>query len=299
MILLDYSQVAISNVFGLHKELKNANTIQLRDMLRHSTLSTIKFYKRKYSKTFGDLVLCCDSKEYWRKVAFPYYKAKRKVQREKSDLNWHEIFDTLDLIKLEIKQNFPYKMVEVLGAEADDVIAVMAKWIQTNKLIRSGLVERPEPTMIISADNDFKQLHLLEGIRQYSPIQKKDISSKNHKEITDYMMEHIIRGDDGDGVPNILSPDNVFVSGSRQKPLKEERLAKFIEAGIDECQNDEERKNFERNRKLVNFDYIPEGIQKAIVDSYLNTKVEGSRTKIFEYLMHNRCRRLMEDMEDF
>lgn len=298
MILIDYSQVSISNVLAFQKDLKNAGLNQLRDMLRHSTLSTIKYYKRKFSKDFGEVVLCCDSKEYWRKGVFPEYKASRKKNRAKSDLDWHAIFDTLDEIKNEIRANFPYKVVEVLGAEADDVIATLAKWVQENRLTRQGLFMSPEPIMIVSGDHDFKQLHLLKGkVQQYSPLEKKLIPKPQN---TDFLIEHIVRGDRGDGVPNILSPNNVFVmAGARQKPLKEERLQEFFLKGKDECQNDEERTYWDRNQQLVDFDYIPKGISTAIIESYLNSKVTGNKAKIFQYLMDHRCRKLLEEIDDF
>ena len=260
-------------------------------------MSTIKSYKKRYSKEYGELVIACDGPNYWRKQIFPYYKANRKASREKSELDWGLIFNTLGELRDELIQSFPYKVINVEGAEADDVIAVLAKWSQSNQLIVEGLFDEPQKILIVSADKDFIQLQKYKNVRQWSPMQKKFIQG-TQKEVFEYTITHIVKAGD-DGIPNILSPDNVFVSGERQKPFSSKRLPEFFEKGIDACKTDDERRNYQRNQQLVNFEFIPESITNSIISSYENGKPKGDKNSIMEYLMKHQCRLLLDDLEDF
>ena len=219
-----------------------------------------------------------------------------------SDLDWHLIFDTLNEMRIDIAENFPWRVVHVDRAEADDVIAVMTEWAQSNDLVVEGLVEEPQKILILSSDKDFKQLQLAPfssgNVRQWSPMQKKFIQATK-QEIMDFTVEHIVKGDTGDGIPNILSKDDVFVSGDRQKPVSAKRLAEFIEKGIDACRSDEEKRNWSRNAKLVAFDNIPEDVKQSIIETYLSNKPKGDKMTIMNYLIEHRCRLLLDELEDF
>lgn len=297
MILIDYSQVALSAILTFQRELKGTES-EIKNLIRHVTLSTIKSYKKKYGKDYGQVVICCDGRKYWRREYFEYYKGMRKANREKSDLDWGLIFDTLSEMREDLSKYFPYKVLHIDRAEADDIIAVLTKYVQENELIQVGLVDEAQKVLILSSDKDFKQLQLYPDVKQWSPMQKKYVTASK-KEINDYIIEHIVKGDAGDGVPNILSKDDVFMVGERQKPMSAKRLAAFIENGIDECKNDEERRNWQRNATLVNFDFIPEDVSKTIIDSYLNTKPTGDKMAIMNYLIENKCRLLLDELEDF
>jgi hypothetical protein len=297
MILVDYSQVALAAILTFQRELKG-DEAEVKNLIRHVTLSTIKSYKKKYGKEFGEMVIACDGRKYWRKDHFDHYKASRKKNREASDLDWKLIFDTLSEMREDIKNNFPYRVVHVDRAEADDVIAVMTKYCQDNLLVQEGLVEEPQKILILSSDKDFKQLQLYPTVRQWSPMQKKYITASK-QEIRDFMIEHIVKGDTGDGIPNILSKDDTFVVGERQKVMSSKRLAEFIENGEAACRNDEEKRNYARNQALVDFFFIPDDVQQSIIEAYLNTKPNTDKMKIMNYLMEHRCRLLLDEIEDF
>jgi Rieske Fe-S protein len=297
MILIDYSQVALSAILTFQRELKGTPA-EIKNLIRHVTLSTIKSYKKKYGKEYGQIVICCDGRKYWRRDYFEHYKGMRKANREKSDLDWGLIFDTLSEMRDDLAKHFPYKVMHVERAEADDIIAVLTKYVQENELIQQGLVEEPQKVLILSSDKDFKQLHVYPTVKQWSPMQKKYVSATK-KEIQDYIIEHIVKGDAGDGVPNILSKDDVFMKGERQKPMSAKRLAEFIEKGIDACRNDEEKRNWQRNAVLVNFDNIPPDVEKTIVVSYISSKPTGDKMSIMNYLMKHQCRLLLNELEDF
>lgn len=172
MILLDYSQIALSNI--IVQKLNDEN------MIRHMILNSIRMYNKKYRNEYGQMVICADGMNTWRKDYFPLYKAHRKKNRAESDQDWPEIFRILNLVREEIKENLPYKVIHLEGCEADDVIGALA--METQEF------GKHEPVMIISSDKDFIQLHKYNNVKQYSPIQKKMVFDPNPRT---YCFEHI------------------------------------------------------------------------------------------------------------
>lgn len=296
MILADYSQVALASILSFKRELQGTES-EVKNLIRHSILSTLKAYKKKYGKEYGELVICCDGRKYWRKEVFEHYKAGRKKSREQSDLNWKLIFDTLSEIRDDLQKYFPYKVIHINEAEADDVIAVLAKWSQDNNLIQVGLESEPQKVIILSSDADFIQLQKFQNVDQYSPYMKKRLTA-NKAQLHEKYITHVVKAGD-DGIPNILSPDDVFVRGERQKPITAKRLAEFMEKGFEACANDEERRNWSRNVRLIDFDYIPVEVSSKIVDAYQNYNVVGDKMSIMNYLIENRCRLLLSELEEF
>jgi hypothetical protein len=198
----------------------------------------------------------------------------------------------------DIAKNFPYKVLHIERCEADDIIAALSKYAQENELIMEGLEETSQKILIVSSDNDFKQLQLYPKVKQWSPMQKKYVNA-TQREIIEYKIEHIVKGDAGDGIPNILSKDDVFVSGERQKPMSAKRLKEFIDNGFIACKTDDERRNWQRNITLVDFDHIPDDVRQEIVTTYINTKPTGDKMAIMNYLIANKCRLLLDELEDF
>jgi hypothetical protein len=297
MILIDYSQVALAAILTFQHDLKSGDQDKVINLIRHVTLSTIKSYKKKYGKEYGQIVLCCDGRKYWRRDVFAHYKANRKKSRDASDLPWTLIFDTLSQMRDDLAENFPYKVVHVDRAEADDVIAVLTKWLQTNELHEEGLVTEPQKVLILSSDHDFIQLQKFPGVVQWSPNTKKYVKATK-KELHEKYITHIVKASD-DGIPNILSADDVFVKGERQKAVSQKRLDEFLEKGFDACRDDNERRNWHRNERLISFEHIPQDVTDAIVETYLNSNPKNDKMKVMKYLMDHRCRLLMNEIEDF
>lgn len=291
MILIDYSQVALANILSFQRELKSEDEKGVKNLIRHSILSTLKYYKKRYSKDYGEMVICCDGRYYWRRDMFQYYKAGRKKARAASDLDWGLIFDTMAEIREDLRSYFPYKIIHNEKNEADDAIAALVHHTNT--------FGNHEKVLIVSSDKDFKQLQKYGNVDQWSPMQKKKVVLKT-SEYDSFTIEHIVKGDAGDGIPNILSPDDIFMQeGVRQKPVSAKRLREFIEQGKDACRDDFERTNWDRNVALIDLFKIPEDIQEGIRNEYLNNKPVGDRMAIYNYLMNNRCHLLMEEVEDF
>ena len=290
MILIDYSQVALANILSFKHELKGDET-SLKNLIRHTVLSTLKYYKKRYGAEYGEMVICADGRHYWRRDEFKFYKAHRKKVREDSDLNWNLIFDTLSEIRDDLAVHFPYKVIHLDKAEADDIIGVLVK--MTNEF---GEFQQ---NMIISSDKDFKQLQKYGNVKQFSPMQKKSVVLKQNEYDT-FLIEHIVRGDPGDGIPNILSEDDIIMQeGARQRPITQKILKRFFAKGRDACETEEERTRWDRNEKLVDLNKIPEEIEKNILSQYLNNKPKGDKMSVYNYLIQNRCRLLLDEIEEF
>lgn len=289
MILLDFSQVCVAAILAFSADLKKGGDADKKNLIRHVALNSIRAYKKKYHKQFGEVVIACDGRNYWRKDCFPNYKGTRKKSREESDLDWNVIFETLNEIREDLKEHFPYRVMHVDKCEADDIIAVLAQSTQE--------FGNHQDVMIISSDKDFKQLHAYDNVKQFSPMLKKQIVI-NKKELHPWLIEHIVKGDAGDGVPNILTSDDALMNGERQKPVSSKRLQEFIDNGFIACKNDQERRNWQRNVVMVDFKYIPEPIKESILAAY-DYKPKGDKNSIMNYLIKHKCRNLLDDIEEF
>ena len=281
MILVDMNQISLASMM-MH--LHMSKTKEPDDsMVRHMILNSLRMYRTRFSSEYGELVLCHDSRHYWRRDFFPEYKASRRKGREKSDLDWDAIFQCLNAIKEEIKINMPYKCLEVYGAEADDIIGTLCATIS-------------EEIMIISGDKDFIQLQRFPNVKQFSPITKKTVNGANPG---GYLKEHVFRGDSGDGVPNVLSPDNTFTDGLRQRPLGKKKIASWIDHNFEDvAPNDEVKRNYQRNRKLIDLTYTPDELSREIIDTY-NEAPFGDRSKLLNYFIQKRLKNLTESIGEF
>lgn len=279
MILLDMNQITIANLMAESKGKPNMDI----GLIRHMVVNSIRIIRLRFSHEYGEPVLCYDSRiRAWRKDVFPQYKANRKKVREESDVNWDQLWDILRQIKTEMKEFFPYKLMEVDSCEGDDIIAVLSKNLEGKHLI-------------VSSDHDFFQLQHLPNIRQWCPRTKEFIVCEHPRE---ELVRHIMKGDSGDGVPNFLSDDSVFVDGKRQKPLYEKKLVEWIKVPLNTFCTDEMIRNYERNKTMIDFSRIPERIQSAIMEEY-GQPIVGSRSKILPYMMENNMRLLIEHLQEF
>ena len=281
MILLDYSQIALSNII--------VQKLNDESMIRHMILNSIRMYNKRYRDEYGQMVICADGMNTWRKDYYPYYKAKRRKNRDESSQDWNEIFRILHLVRDEIKENLPYKVVHMEGVEADDIIASL--------VLQSQEFGMNEPMMIVSSDKDFIQLQKFNNVKQFSPIQKKFVKDDNPRT---YLFNHIMKGDTGDGIPNVLSDDDTFVSDKKQTPLRKTRIAEWLENSdnLREVMDDEIYRNYQRNKKLIDLTEVPESIQENIIYNYNEQKV-AMKMRVLNYLIKKRCNLLIEVVEEF
>jgi len=281
VIIVDLNQVMISTLMmqiGNHKNIKLEE-----DLVRHMVLNSLRAHKVKFSAEYGEMVIACDDKNYWRKQVYPYYKANRKKEREASELDWNTLFESLNRIRQELKDYFPYKVIQIEHAEADDIIAVLVKEYHSQGKL-----------LILSGDKDFGQLQKYPNVTQYSPVLKKYISCTNPDL---FLKEHILKGDSSDGVPNFLSEDNVFVMGIRQSPVTSKKLAGWILQEPEQFCNEAMLRNYKRNQRLIDLEFVPDDIKTQTLEQY-NTQIKD-RSKLFNYFIQYQLKNLMEHINEF
>lgn len=281
MIILDYNQIALSNI--IVQKLGDEN------MIRHMILNSIRLYNKKFGPEYGQVVIASDGKGSWRRDIFPQYKGVRKKKREESSVDWGEIFRIMDTVRNELAEYSHFKVLNLDNCEGDDIIGTLVETTQE--------FGKHEPVMIVSTDTDFVQLHRYSNVKQYSPIQKKFVVEKNPKA---YFFEHIIRGDTGDGVPNVLSGDNVLMDGIRQSPITAKKLDEWIRHAdnLKSIMNEELFRNYQRNKKMIDLSEIPNDIKDNIINTYETYKLPH-RTKFMSYLVNKRCKLLIECIKEF
>ena len=278
MIIVDINQIMISN---LMVTLSRDNMELSEDLVRHMVLNSLRGHNKKFRKQYGDMVIACDSGNVWRKQSFPNYKAGRKANREKSEHDWAMIFDIISKVKNEIKTFLPYKVIEIETAEADDIIAVLTRKVK-------------EKILILSGDKDFIQLHNAR-IQQYNPVLNKFVGKDENPSL--YIREHILKGDRSDGIPNVLSDDNVFIEGRRQRPLSKKKIEAWCNEIVPTF-NDEEQKNYERNKTLIDLNCVPKELEDKINREFETFEV-ATRDKILGYFINKKLKTLIEVIDEF
>lgn len=231
MILIDFSQTVIANAW-----IQCATPID-RNRLRLNVLASIRKIKTEHA--CGEVVIACESDTYWRHTFFPYYKARR----DKTSPFWTDVLAAKEQLAEEFKSYF--KVIKVKGAEADDVIGVLAEEVSPFESI-----------LIVSADRDFYQLQRYPGVTQ--------CTTKTYLTCADpirYLAEHIIHGDVGDGIPNILSPDNSLVAHIRQKAIRKKDIETLIKI--------RHSTYYKRNETLIDLQRIPYNLKGLIIEEYL------------------------------
>ena len=286
MIIVDLNQIMISN---LMVQINGRNAVELsEDLVRHMVLNSLRGHNKRFRDKYGEMVIACDSGNVWRREVFPNYIAGRKTVREKSGHDWTHIYEILTKIKNEIKEHMPYKVIEIDTAEADDIIAVLVKKYINQKIL------------ILSGDKDFIQLHN-NRVKQYNPVLSKFVGQGETPSI--YIKEHILKGDRSDGIPNVLSDDDVFIEGRRQRPLTKKKIESWfdrMELTLEDFPTftEEEKKNYDRNRKLIDLSLIPPELEAKIYNEFDEVKV-AHRSKILNYFITRKLKTLIEVIDEF
>ena len=276
MQLIDYSGVAVSSILGTMYG-DNAQPMSL-GLARHTILNAISTYNVKFRHEYGKIVIACDSRHYWRKDIFPYYKCKRKKSRDDSIVDWDIVLEYVNKVKEELNEWMPWPVLEVYGAEADDIIFTLATAVE-------------EPVLIVSRDHDMKQLQFRDNVHQYNPVDNRMEVCEDPKR---FLLEHIMKGDTGDSVPNIWSEENCFALGVRQKPATQKRIDEVI-ASPDIPK--ELLARYKMNEKLVAHYSVPEELRTKIIESFQGDI--NKKRDILKYFMKYRLVSLTESLQDF
>mgnify|MGYP000100119888 FL=1 len=282
MILLDYSQTVIGSFMAVGR----GNPVVEENLLRHTILNSIRMFRNQFTKDYGEMVICCDGKDNWRKKVFPEYKANRRKNRENDITDWKTLFELLHEMREDLNKYFPYKVMHIDSAEADDIIGVLVEE-------RQGIEH--SPTLILSSDKDFIQLQKFDKVKQWSPLQKKFIVGDPAESLYD----KTIRGDTGDGVPNILSSDDTLITeGKRQTPVTKKKMELWRGKKPEEFCNEAMLRNYHRNKTMVDLRETPESIRINIVNQYDNQEA-GDRSQLWNYFVDNRLKNLMDVIDEF
>lgn len=299
MILTDFSAVAISAL--VHSAIKEKQTLD-ENVVKHITFSTFRNIHKKLGNKFGEHLLLCDDRS-WRKDEFEYYKANRSNKDDDDGpIDWQLIFRQMEEIKEAFDKHFPFHVIQQKGAEADDLIAIFAKQAKEN-------------VCIVSRDHDFFQLQRYPHVVQYSSIDKRFLKTEDP---IDFRIRHIIGGDSGDGVPNILSDDDTFVNPyKRQARMTEKRLAECLEWAKNNFIDAPEKyiiakktkkapekycnikKNWARNKNMVDLINLKPWLQESVDKYYTQDKKKVTKNDTANYLASKKMIGLMGKISDF
>jgi len=285
MVIVDFNGIGIGSIMG---QISRGEVLS-EELIRHVIINNLRVYRNKYPKhEFGEMVIACDSYS-WRRDIFPQYKASRNVTKDTDKNDWDEIFRILDVVIADLKENFPYPVIKVDRAEADDIIGALVNY-----------KDQPlgaEKVAIISADKDFIQLHDKGRVIQFSPMQQKMVKETSPAR---YAFEHLMKGDSGDGVPNVLSPDNSFTDKIRQTPMRMKVINEWWEHrdNLKSVMPEEAFRNYMRNRELINLDRTPTNIKESSIEQLESYKYpkEGS---VLNFLIEKRMNLLIECAGEF
>ena len=284
-ILVDYNQVILASLFasiGNHTDVAADENI-----IRHMFLNSIRANRKKFTEEYGEIVICADGKNTWRREAYPYYKANRKKSRDESGMDWAALFEIMNTIRDELREYFPYKVIHIDHCEADDIIGTVIHEYGSELNIGA------EKFLVLSGDKDYIQLQNYANVDQYDPIRKRWIRNDNPHQ---YLKEHILKGDTGDGVPNILSADNCLAVGERQKAMTKKRMALYSE-GTDQM-DEETLRRYYRNKMMIDLSEIPQKYQDMIMSEYNQNKDIG-RKELFNFFVKKKLKHLITDIQDF
>lgn len=285
MIFIDYNQFILAAIFNSLREGFSTKEVVDINIVRHYVLNQIRSNRKKFKNEYGELVICCDSSEVWRKDFFPYYKIRRSENRKANDLDWSAVFKVMEQFKQELIDNFPYKVINVAKCEADDIIGVLCHHFGSDFFVGD------EKHLILSRDKDYKQLQKFANIFQYDQYEKKFITVQDPETL---LLEMIITGDSGDDIPNVLSDDNVFAIKKRQTVMTAKRREMLMNGQMDE----DTKIRWERNKTLIDLSMIPDNYKTSILEAYENAK-PNKRGKLMNYFFENGLTNLMEDIGDF
>ncbi len=253
--------------------------------VRHLILNTIRYVNNKFRDQYGELVLCADSESSWRKKVYPFYKAHRKADRNKLiHIDWPVVYALFETIKDEIREYTKYPVIEVESAEGDDVIAALVLAFPNDRHV------------IISRDRDFQQLQAYGPVSQYDTVEKRLIIPADKQ---GFLQEHILFGDRNDGVPNILSDDDVLVTpGKRQGKMTVKRVAEFMATPVDEWVNTTHKRNWKRNKVLIDLRCAPPSIARNVLEQY-NEQKDKPHHRVYKYLVDYQVTGLLDVVDHF
>ncbi len=255
------------------------------EAFRHIALNSLRAINMKFRTVddYSRLILAVDRPNSWRKQVFPFYKATREDAKKSSQVDWSQMYACIASVRQEIEDYFPYQVLYFDGAEADDIIGSIARYNTKHN----------HHTLIVSGDKDFIQLQIDNRlVRQYDNVNDR---FHDHPDPKRYLFEHVMKGDRGDGIPNVLSPSNAFVAKIRQKPMRQSMMDKWWDEGIDFDVVDSA--NLKRNITLVDLTKTPSTIYNQVIDKI--ERFEPKKCDLYSYFVKFNLPSLAKSIGDF
>lgn len=272
LLVIDFYNLIYRTLYTAHKEDpldKKFNTWKY--ILTERIINDIDYFNA------NRCILAIDDRNYWRREIYPDYKNKRKSTRQKSVIDFDAFWPVMESFLEELKKAFPnIFFLKVKKCEADDIIAVLIKERWSNYKV-----------ICISNDSDLVQLKKYRNYNQYNPMKLKFYNPINSQK--DLLIK-ILTGDSSDDIPNVK-----FRCG-------EVTARKMIDEGLEQIfEKDEDiKKNFIRNKQLIDLDMIPINYQKKIIDVYDNCNINKYNGRhMFNFLTDNNLRGILENFEKY
>lgn len=339
MVVVDFSHLSMRNLYVAISQARPSKvdgqyvTSEFMTFYKHLMFQSLRHISDKFH-SYGEIVLALDTTSNWRKEIYPQYKGHRKKDRDESDVDFSSFFEEVEKFIDVLREYFPYKVIRVERAEADDIVGVLCKkYAPYEKIIA------------VSSDKDFKQI-IEYGAELYDPIKRQKIKM-TVEELKEWKLIHILIGDDSDNIPHIkrgtqftdtflayLKNNSIFIKDPEEfnelsisddlygkfdiykKNKKGEVLTEldifkatpFGEAGAkkfitDIRENLKENKifiqNFKRNKALVLFDSIPEDVSESILTTYQELEFLYDPNMILKYLTENSLTTHLMNITDF
>lgn len=204
IILIDWGFLMHQAIFSVEASMKRR--LEMPDMfVAPSTYVAMSSFigclkKIGYDTEVGDkIILTCDSRHSWRKEIEKSYKANRKEDREKHNINWDEEYKKHDELLQKIEDNLPFFIIKLENCEADDIIAEAVRFFKDNQCV------------IVSPDEDMLQLLTYDNVKVYSPHPKVKlhpykILSLDRKKEKELAYKSLMKKVESEKTDNLCSP---------------------------------------------------------------------------------------------
>lgn len=286
ILLVDFSAIAHATFHVCRLDPSVNSEDDLLSIWRHTILTSLLTRKNKICP--DEVVLCLDYGS-WRGDYFKYYKAKRKADKSSSDVDYNFFFEASNQFISEIKEFFPWLVIQHKKCEGDDVIAILAYELSKDSNV-----------IVCTSDKDLKQLLEIDNVTYYSYRKDCFETLDNPKE---FLLRQILFGDTSDGIPNVKSPDNCFVAKIKQTPCGPKTIDKILINGVKEFIVENNLiKNFKRNKTLIELSKItiPEDLWKSVLTLYNNyNRIEPDYIKMLGFMNKNNLIKLRERVNEF
>lgn len=271
VLIFDYHNLIYRSLFvAFFKSPDDDNFMYWKYLVLNSIFNSIKNFR-------PNKVVCAidnHTEKNWRKKVYPDYKANRKAYREESKIDFDKFFEVSNKFTDELRSVFCNMFfLDIEKCEGDDIIGVCC-----NRLFKTSNVT------VISTDKDMIQLMKNPNVKIWDPIQRKYKQSMNPKKDLDIK---ILTGDKSDFIPGV------------KKKCGPKTAQKILNGGLENfLLVEENKKNYIRNKILIDLEQIPKEIVRNIEREYKGYDIkEYNGMKLWQFLLTNKMKKHSEDLQ--